>query len=166
MTLYDVLKTYGSGKGESAMWQTTKIVSDALVPMKEAHPEKYWQLIKDIYAVVAGPHYNEEFGQWQIEQMCYVDSNGNKVMAPHWTKAQYQAAYEQNRSRLNKTYTAWDFAVAIEMQYSDYICLLRDWYPSATEQDLDAKAIQLAVAYLNDPDDDAEGKIWRRFNTK
>lgn len=165
MTYYDLIKTYGKGRGETAMWQSTKLVSDALEPMKETNPEAYWALIKNTYAIMAGPHYNEEFGEWQIAQMSYKDKSGTIHHSPHWTKAQYAAVYDNIRPKLkDDKYTAWDVAVTLEMLYSDYICTLREWFPAETDQELEARVVQLAIAYLNDEDDKTEGKIWRRFN--
>lgn len=165
MSYYEIIKTYSKGKGEAAMWDATKMVSDIIEPMKTTHPDKYWALIKSTYALLAGPHYNEEFGEWQIAQMSYKDRNGNIHHAPHWTKAQYAAAYEALRPKIkDEKYTAWDLAVTLEMLYSDYICVLRDWFPTETDQELDNRVITMALAYLNDEDDKEEGKIWRRFN--
>lgn len=165
MTVYEVLKTYGTGKGEATMWATTKLVSDAIEEAYADNPEAREKIIRDLYAIIAGCHYNEPFAMADISKMSYIDSNGDKVDAPHWTKSQYQAAFESIRNKLKKsTYTAWDFAVTLEMQYSDYITTLREWWPNASAEELDAKVVQLSVAYLNDPDDPEDGKIWRRFN--
>lgn len=165
MTYYDLIKTYAKGRGEAAMWQATQIVSDAIEPMKTTNPDTYWNVIKSTYAIMAGPHYNEEFGAWQIARMSYKDKHGNMHKAPHWTTAQYATAYEAIRPKLkDERYTAWDVAVTLEMLYTDYICTIRDWFPSETEQEHDARIVALAIAYLNDSDDQEEGKIWRRFN--
>lgn len=165
MSYYEIIKTYSKGKGEAAMWDATKMVSDIIEPMKTTHPDKYWELIKSTYALLAGPHFNEEFGAWQIAQMSYKDKNGNIHRAPHWTTAQYAAAYEALRPKIkDDKYTAWDLAVALEMLHTDYICVLREWFPTETDQELDNRVITMALAYLNDEDDKEEGKIWRRFN--
>lgn len=165
MTVYEVLKTYGTGKGEATMWATTKLVSDAIEEAYADNPEAREKIIRDLYAIIAGCHYNEPFAMAEIKRMSYIDGNGVKVESPHWTKSEYQAAYESVRNKLKKsTYNVWDLAVTLEMQYSDYICTLREWWPSATNEDLDVKVVQLAIAYLNDPDDPEDGKIWRRFN--
>lgn len=165
MTYYEIVQTYSKGKGEAVMWEATKMVSDIIEPMKTTHPDKYWELIKSTYSLLAGPHFNEDFGSWQIAQMSYKDKNGNIHRAPHWTTAQYAAAYEALRPKIkDDKYTAWDLAVTLEMLYSDYICVLREWFPTETDQELDNRVITMALAYLNDEDDKEEGKIWRRFN--
>ena len=164
MNYYDLIKEYGAGKGEKVMWETTKIMSDFLRPMKEAHPEMYWKLLKDTYAAMCGPHYMENFAMWQIEQMHYKDKKGEVHHAPHWNKAQYKVAFDAIKPKLkNSSYNMWDVAVTLEMLYSDNICMYREWWSGASESDLDNKVIDATINYLND-DDDLEGKIWHRFN--
>lgn len=166
MTIYEIIKeNYQKVKSDDkTMWATVKLVSDALKPMKETDPEEYWMLVKDVYAEICGWHFNEMFAEWQIEQMRYKDRNGMAHKAPHWTKEQRHLAYESIKSKLkNPNYNVWDFGVTLEMMYSDNICLLKEWFPNATEQELETKVVESALNYLND-DDDLEGKIWGRFN--
>lgn len=164
MSYYELIKEYGKGKSEAVMWASTKRVSDFLEPFKESHPKEYWALIKDTYAMMCGAHYNEEFACWQIEQMYYKDKSGSKIQSPHWTKAEYKASYEMYKGKLrDASYNCWDWAVTIEMQRADYYCMLKEWMPDATDEEIDKKVMCLALAYLND-DDGEEGKIWKRFN--
>lgn len=165
MNYYELLKEYAVGKGEKTMWIASKRISDYIKPMKETDPEGYWKLIKDTYADMCGKHYNEKFGMWQIEQMHYKDKKGVVHHAPHWTKDQYKGAYDIIKAKLkNANYNMWDVAVTLEMLYSDNICMYREWWANATEEQLDEKVIESAINYLNDDDDDADGKIWKRFN--
>lgn len=164
ISLYELIKEYGKGKGESVMWATVKHLSDFIEPMREAHPTEYWQFIKETYAEMAGEHYNEMFGSWQIAQMSYKDKTGEVHSSPHWTTAQYKTVYEKVKSRIkSQAYTCWDFAVTLEMIYSDNICMYKTWWPDATEEDLTVKVIDAAINFLND-DDNPECKIWRYFN--
>lgn len=163
MNFYELIHKYGKGKGEDTMWKSVRILSEMMDELKESHPEKYWKMLKDTYASMCGPHFNEDFGMWQIEQMYFKDKNGNIHHAPNWTKEQYRQAYEAHKIRLGD-YTCWDFAVTIEMLYTDNACLLRSWFPSASEEEIKNKAIDLAIAYLDDIDDDEGGKVWHRFN--
>lgn len=165
MNYYDLIKKYGSGKGEAVMWAAAKRVSEYLEELKEREPERYWGIIKETYADMCGPHFNEEFAVWQIEQMFYKDMNGEVHYAPNWSVQQYRNSFEMYKSKLrNKAYTCWDWAVAIEMCYTDNHCLLKMWFPNATEDEIKAKALDMAVNYLNDDDDNDEGRIWHRFN--
>ena len=164
MKYYDLIKEYGAGKGEKVMWATTKRISDFIEPMKQAHPEMYWKLIKDTYADMCGKHYNESFGMWQIEQMHFKDKKGVTHHAPHWTKDQYKGAYDVIKSKLkNSNYNMWDVAVTLEMLYSDNYCMYREWWPDASQEVIEGKVIDATINYLND-DDDPDGKIWSRFN--
>lgn len=163
MDYYELIHKYGKGKGEEAMWKSVRILSEMMDELKESHPEKYWKMLKDTYASMCGPHFNEEFGEWQIEQMFFKDKNGNIHHAPNWTREQYKTVYELNKGKL-KDYTCWDFAVAVEMQYTDYYCRLRTWFPNASDDDIKMKAVELAIDYLDDIDDDEGGKVWKRFN--
>ena len=164
MSYYELIKEYGANKGEKAMWIATEMVSEYIKPMKHTDPEGYWKLMKDTYAAMCGRHYNEKFAMWQIEQMHFKDKKGMEHHAPHWSKDQYQMAYDSVKPKLrNAAYNMWDFAVTLEMLYSDNICMYREWWPEAEDKVLEGKVVDAAVNYLND-DDDAEGKIWKRFN--
>lgn len=166
MTIYDLVKKYGKGKGETVMWDATRMMSDALKPMKETDPDHYWHLVKQMYALMNGPHFDEDFGRWQISQMHFTDKAGKQHHAPYWTDAQMQAVYEAHKSKLKQpSYTCWDFAVVLNMIKSDNWCLYRSWWPEATDADLDNKVFESAVNYLNDEDyPQKDGKIWHYFN--
>lgn len=164
MNYYELIKEYGANKGEKAMWVATKMVSDYIKPMNGSDPEGYWRLMKDTYAAMCGKHYNEEFAMWQIENMHFKDKKGEVHHAPHWTKSEYKSAYESMKSKLrNSNYNMWDFAVTIEMIYSDDYCLYKEWWPDASQEVIESKVVDAAINYLND-DDDTDGKIWKRFN--
>lgn len=161
MTYYEIIKKYGEGKGTDAMWRATKRISEHLEELKEHHPEKYWALVKGTYHDMCGGHFNEEFGRWQIEQMSFTDKQGAEHHAPRWTVAQYEATYNANRSKLPASYTLWDWAVVLEMMYTDNYCLYKGWWPEASEADLDGKFIAAAVNWLNDKDNPyGDEKAW------
>lgn len=165
MTYYDIVRKYGRGKGEDVMLASVQSISTFIEGMKEGNPAAYWGILKETYANMNGKHYDEYFGQWQIEQMSWRDKCGVVHRCPHWNKDAYHQVYENNKGRLkDRSYTCWDMAVTLEMTYSDNICLLKEWFPEATPSELDAKCVCLAINYLNDDDDAAGGKIWRRFN--
>ena len=165
MNYHDLVKKYGAGKGESVMWAATKRVSEYLDDMKNNDPKKYWALIKETYADMCGPHFNEEFAKWQIEQMYYKDTNGEFRYSPNWNISQYKSSFETYRPKIiNKTYNCWDWAVTLEMCYTDNHCLLKKWFPQSSEDDIKCKAAEMAVNFLNDDDDTEDGRIWRRFN--
>lgn len=147
---------------EKIMFASIDDVQELLMTIKEAHPDLYWKFIKRQHEHLFGCHYNEAFGMWRIEQMYWKDKQGNTHHAPHWTSEQHKGAYEAVKSKIPATYNCYDFAVTLEMIYSDNICLYRSWWPEATDADLEAKVVDAAVNYLKD-DDDPDCKIWHRF---
>lgn len=163
MTIYDIVSKYGKGKGESQMWESVKYISDFIEPMKNSHKEEYWKFIKGLYASIAGKHYNEEFAEWQVEQMYFIDRTGNMHKAPYWTKETIKEIYERVKSKIPAVYNCWDFYVTLNMIKSDNYCMLKEWFPE--EESLDEKLIEMAVNYLNDKDAPyPDTKIWCYFN--
>lgn len=147
---------------EKAMWQGIDDVVELLDVMKKEHPDRYWSFIRRTHERMFGCHYNRLFADWRIEQMHYKDKAGAVHHAPHWTHEQHKSAYESIKAKLPSAYNMYDFAVTLEMLYTDNICLYRTWWPEATEAQLETKVVEAAVNYLND-DDDPDGKIWHRF---
>lgn len=147
---------------EKIMYASIDDVQELLLTIKEAHPDLYWKFIKRQHEHMFGCHYNEAFGMWRIEQMYYKDKKGDVHRAPHWTKDQYKTAYESVKAKIPASYNWWDFAVALESQYADTICLYRSWWPEATDAELDAKVVDATVNFLND-DDNLECKVWHMY---
>lgn len=163
MTIYDIVSKYGKGKGESQMWDSVKYISDFIEPMKNSHKEEYWRFIKGLYASIAGKHYNEEFAEWQVEQMYFEDKKGNIHKAPYWTKDKIKEVFETIKNKIPSTYNCWDFYVTLNMIKSDNYCMLKDWFPN--EEELDSKFIDMAINFLNDIDyENNKCKIWSYFN--
>lgn len=163
--MYKTMIEEAKAKGvasEKAMWGGIDDVEELLEVIKAEHPEHYWRFIKRQHERMFGCHYNENFAMWRIEQMHYKDKAGAVHHAPHWTKEQHKAAYDAVKSKLPSTYNCWDFAVTLEMLYSDNICMYRSWWPDATQEQLEGKVVEAAVNYLTD-DDDPDCKIWHRF---
>lgn len=69
MELYELIKEHGKGKGEAVMWDVTKMISDYIKPMKESDKEGYWMLMRRVFGVMSGGHYDEEFAKHDISKM-------------------------------------------------------------------------------------------------
>ena len=167
MTYYDLIKKYGAGKGEQAMWASTKRVSDYLTSLKDTNPKEYWKLLKATYADMCGKHFDEHFAKWQIEQMYYTDKEGRKHYAPYWNDDDMKKVYEANKSKLEtNAYNMWDFAVTMNMIKSDNCILLHKWFPNASDDEMLSRLIDLSVNWLNDKDNPfGDGvKVWCYFN--
>lgn len=163
MTLYDLTKKYGEGKGEGTMWKTLALVSDAIENSME--PSAKHKLMRSVYGAISNGHYNDAFAKEDIAKMYYVDDAGRQHNAPYWTDEQMGEVYEKVKASLPSAYNACDFAVTMNMIKSDNCALLHKWFPNATQEEMDAKLVDLAVNWLNDSDNPlGDAKIWRYLN--
>ena len=162
MTLYEMTKKYGEGKGESAMWATVSAVSEAVEESMD--PEARRKLMREIYAAMSGHHYNEEFAQEDVAKMYYKGNDGKEHYAPYWTVDQVKGVYE-TISRQIPDYNFWDFYVTLQMTKADNCPLLTRWFPNATADEKDKMLVEMAVNWLDDPDSPSAGhKIWAYLN--
>lgn len=163
MNLYNLTKEYGKGKGESVMWATMEVVSQALE--RNLSQEEYQKILKKVYCIVEGGHYNEHFAEEKVAEMFYTE-NGKNVYAPYWTVSQVEEIYLTVKNKLIANYNMWDFYVAINMIKSDNILLLKKWFPEDTEEQIEEKIIELTMNWLNDKDNPyGDKKVWGYFNS-
>lgn len=150
---------------DKKMWESTKLLSDAICEKCNITEDEYWHLLKEYYCILAGHHYNENFAEWQIKQMYFIDKNGKRHDSPHWTMEQKIEVYKSIKPKLKYDYNEYDFAVTLEMEFSDNYCMLKEWFPNATEEEMTNKVVDMAINYLND-EDNSSGKIFRYFMSK
>ena len=155
MTLHELTKKYGEGKGEDTMWSTIEIVSDAIEKSMDADAKD--ELLRSIYGMMSDGHYNEEYAREDIADMYYTDSRGNEHHAPYWTDEQLMDLYDEYKREI-PDYNCWDWAVAVTMVKSTYCHLLNDWFPDADEKEKNEKIAELAVHWLKD--ESTSSKIW------
>lgn len=162
MNLYELTKKYGAGKGEDMMWKAVASISEAVekfMPADQKH-----ELMRKIYGDMSGGHYNEEFAAADIAKMYYTDRNGEKHAAPYWPSGTVREIYESIERDI-RPYTACDFEVTMNMVASDNWPLLEKWFPGMSSDERNAKTVELAVNWLNDPDaKHPDSKIWNYFN--
>ena len=96
--------------------------------------------------------------------MVFEDDNDVEHRAPYFTMGKAQEIYETVKDEI-KPYNQWDFAVVLNMIYSDNYNLLMKWFPEDSEEQLMDKMVDLAVNWLRD-DDNPYGhcKAWGYFN--
>lgn len=163
MNLYDITKKYGEGNGEEMMWKTVRIISDSVEKSMDDCSKN--EMMRKIYGAMSDYHYNEEYAIKDVEKMFYVDSEAQTHYAPYWTVQQVKDVYESVQKEITAGYNFWDFYVTLQMQMSDYYLTVKGWFPDATEPELDKKIVELAVAWLNDPDNPYDThKIWGYLN--
>ena len=163
MTLYELTKTYGSGKGEGMMWKSVEMISEAVekyMPEQAKHDLK-----RKMYGEMSGGHYNETFAEEDIKKMYYTDKSGAKHEAPYWPTSAVREIYESVKGKI-KPYNCWDFLVTMNMSKADNCNLLSEWFPNDSEEQRNERIVQMAINFLNDPDNPySEHKIWGYLNS-
>ena len=164
MTLYDLTKKYGTGKGESTMWKTISVISDAVeIAMPE---EEINYLMRRVYGTISDEHYNEEFARDDIERMYYIDQDGEKHYAPYWSYDALQNIYRQHKNEI-PNYNCWDWAVTMNMIKSDYCPLIMEWFPDIDDNERNEKIVELSLNWLKDADNPfGNSKIWGYLNSR
>lgn len=96
--------------------------------------------------------------------MYYLDRSGVRHQAPYWPESTVREIYDSIKGDI-RPYNADDFAVVMNMVASDNWPLLDRWFPSMSSEDRNAKTVELAVNWLNDPDSPlGDSKAWCYLN--
>jgi len=156
MTIHNLIKRYGSGKGEHVMWDAIKAISEYVE--ENCEDEQCECMKRKLYAMMNGNHYNDDFAKCRIEKLYSVDADGNEHYAPYWSDDEIESIFEDVKSLIPMPYNVYDFAVAMNMVKSDYGNLFTSWFGG----NADKRIVEFVIAYLNDPDAD-DGKIWRLY---
>lgn len=161
--IYDIIKTYGKGKGEDTMWKSVKAMSETLREMLS--PEDYCHLERMMYCTMAGGHYNEEYAHQDVKGMYYTTRTGEKVYAPYWTDEQVEQIYSKVRKNLPDAYNFWDWYVTLNMTKADNCNLFLRWWQGSSDEEREQRVIEMAVNWLCDDDNPyGDEKIWSYLN--
>ena len=161
MTLYDITKKYGTGKGEDMMWKVVEEVSEAVDEHMPEDARK--ELVREIYEEMSGGHYDEDFAMEDIEKMYYTDKKDKKHYAPYWSVSTMEEVYNSIKAEI-RPYNFWDFAVTLNMVANNWMLLDR-WFPDMEEGDRNSRMVDLAVNWLKDEDArHPDSKIWHYLN--
>ena len=161
MTLYEMTKKYGEGKGEAMMWTAVETISEAIEKSMDEKDKE--ELMKHLYGKMSGGHFDEPFAMEAVSKMYYVDKNGAKHTAPYWTTQVVKPIYDSIKSQI-PSYTFWDFYVTLNMMAADNWNLIETWFPGLNTSERDQKMVELAVNWLKDPDATFDHKIWKYLN--
>lgn len=148
MELYELIEKYGKGKGEAVMWETTKLVSDFIKPMKETNKQEYWKLMRDVYGRMSGGHYDEVWAMHDVSMMYSTTKDGRRMEGAYWTCEQIEEATKAKTFPAGTT--KWDKFVA-------YNSAKHDWGKEFDDEQI------LKIAYLfyfADEDFKGKNKIW------
>lgn len=134
---------------EKQMWDSVESVSDLLADIKDSHPERYWQFIREQYGIMNNCHYaDKEFADWDVSQIAYTDKEGKKRTGAYWTSEQVEEATKG--MTFPSGTTKYDKFVAFNVFWSDTCKVL-------TEEQILKAAYQF---YFADEDFAAKNKIW------
>lgn len=164
-TIEQIIKAHYADKGEAVMWESTKIISDAVeASMPEEAKES---LKKDIYELMCGWHFNEAFAKQAVSKMYYTDERGEKMYAPYWTEQAVREIYEGVKDKI-PAYNFWDFFVTMHSIASDNHALLIEWFPDEDMADREKRYVKMTVNWLADEDNPygPGKKAWGYFNGK
>lgn len=133
---------------EPKMWKSIEAMEPMLVIMEEEHPDEYWCMMRKLHEVLHGPHYDEDFAEWDVSNLIWTDRDGQRKHGPHWTKAEVLSA-TAGMNFPNGT-TSCDKYVAFNSYYADM------------NHDKDDETVLKDAHRFFFLDEDApEGKIWR-----
>lgn len=152
-------------KGDDAkMNKSLELVDELLEEMSHPHPERYWQFMRDTHEVFYGKHFDREYAEWQVEQMHH--KCGDKAYkGEHWTFEETTSVMQKYKPTLPPEVTACDFYVALNSQWHDYHCFIKNLFP--TEEEVEKAIIESAVVFwFKDDDYPTNDKVWCYFRMK
>lgn len=163
MTLERLIVEYAEGSDITQMEKITKVISDFVESSATGAEKK--RLMKKVYGIVGGGHFNEYFAEEQIATMYYTEKGGSNHYAPYWTEGELRTVFDEVKDKVSP-YNLYDFMVVMNMVKSDQYLKLKRWFPDYTEENLFEKIVDEAVNWLADEDNPfGETKAWGYFNS-
>lgn len=139
---------------EKMMWESIDSFSDLLEAIREAHPQLYWDFMRQQHGIMHQRHYGEAFAMYDVSKMMYTDKNGMKHVGAHWTMEQIETATAG--MKFPQGVTKWDKYVAFNAAYAD-LCKVFD----------DGDILKAGHAlYFADEDWGNDTKIWDMYQAK
>lgn len=159
MGYYKEMIEQARGKGiasEAMMWSSIEEVDSMLEKMKDHHKEMYWAFMHNQHKAIYKGHYNEEFAEYELGNVYYINKAGEKTNKPYWTVEQIEEA--TRGFNYPSGTTKWDKWVAHNVFRSDTMKSLPD--------DLALKAGW--EFFFDDIDYKKEGttKLWEYMHTR
>lgn len=77
---------------EQIMWGSLEKFEIMLCKIKEEHPQMYWDFIREQHKNFYKGHYDEEFAEYDLSQVYYINKAGDKTSKPYWTAEQVEDA--------------------------------------------------------------------------
>lgn len=160
---YHKMLKYYKEKGlfsETKMWESIECLDDILEEMKEKNPDMFWDFMRNQHEIFCGPHFDEKFAKWQVEQMYHKTAEGKECKGQHWTPEDAGEVFSKYKSKLPASTTLFDVYVAINASWHDKIELFKKW-----AENYDDMIIEDAIVfYFMDCDWKSDGKVWDYMN--
>lgn len=109
---------------EQVMWGSIEEFDNMLCQIKENDPALYWDFIHKQHKALYKGHYDEEFAKYDLQQVYYINKQGEKTNKPYWTVEQVEES-TKGYNFPNGT-TKWDKWVAFNVFRSDTMKSLPD----------------------------------------
>ena len=164
---YDMVKAnYNKLRDDDkVMWASIEMWDGYLEEMREHHPDKYWQIMRDTHELMYGKHFDKAYAEWEVEQMHHKSPDGKEHKGEHWSHEQTTEVMQKYRGKIPSEITPCDFYVALNAQWHDYICWAMEHFPN--EVDAELAIIEMAVRFWFLDDDWGDNtKVWEYFRTK
>lgn len=164
---YDMVKAnYNKLRNDdNVMWGNVEMWDKHLEEMREHHPDKYWEIMRDTHELMYGKHFDEEYAEWEVEQMHHKSKDGKVYRGEHWTYEQTTDVMQLYKAKLPAEVTPGDFYVALNAEWHDYICWAMEHFES--EDEADNAIIDMAIRFwFMDDDWEKPTKVWCYFRAK
>lgn len=164
---YDMVKAnYNKLRNdEGVMLKNAEMWDKLLEEMREAHPAKYWAVLRKTHEVMFGHHFDEMYAKWQVERMHHKGADGKEYRGEYWSLEQTNAVMQKYRGKMPGSVTEYDFYVALNAQYHDYCSWVKTLTANIEEQD--TAIIEGAIVfYFTDDDWPTDTKVWDYFCMK
>lgn len=135
---------------EKQMWDSVESVSELLDDIKDSHPERYWQFLREQAGIMLNCHYDKSWAEWDVSQIAYTDREGKKHTGAYWTCEQVEEATKA--MSFPSGTTKYDKFVAFNSFYADTCKVL-------TEEQVLKAAYQFYFADEDWPKENG-AKVW------
>lgn len=135
-----------SPKSAELMQGLSKIMDEHLLELEDAHPDMYWEVIREIHELIYGCYFDEAMAMYAVTEL----KNEDGTEGGHWSESETTSVASSAGIGFDK-FNRWDWFYTLNMIYSDYYNVIG----SDTNM-----YIKMAAAFLNDKDA-PEGKAFK-----
>lgn len=122
-----------------------------------------WAILSDIHEKIKGPHFDEVYGEWQVNQMYHIDDKGHKITKHMFSLEDAKRVYDKRVRSIDNSITVWDVYIALNAQYHDNIVLYEKWFGNISEDEMKEKIIEATIVNWFEDVDAGDDKVWEYF---